>query len=166
MMGLAAGSPVSIPEAWLYWPVTAGGLGLRAPQVLAGQFAEAFRRDGRVDPPAGPVGPGWDTKDYRWAQFYQSLIAPLAPAMPRETAAMKGMVADFIDRGTTISHGRQQGLSPYWRWVLSVYGPEIRQRFGTFRFLTTELVPMRLLGQRWHDTGPQEDEPISDEPPF
>ncbi|GIJ61686.1 reverse transcriptase domain-containing protein [Virgisporangium aurantiacum] len=157
-----------IPEAWLYWPVTAGGLGLRAPQVLAGQFAEAFRCRSRVGPPPGPAGPGWDTDDHRWGEYYQHLTAPLLPAAPRETAAMKGMVADFIDRGSTISHGRQRGLAPYWRWILTVYGPEIRERFGTFRFLTTELVPLRLLGRRWQGAGPEQhqEELFDDEPPF
>ena len=44
-------------------------------------------------------------------------------------------------RGQEISGGKQAGLSDYWRWVLSVYGPEVLDKFGTFRFLLTDLVP-------------------------
>ena len=61
---------------------------------------------------------------------------------------MKTLVDDFIQRGQKISAGKQKGLSPYWRWVLYTYGPQILQKFGTFRFLITELVPMQLIGEQ------------------
>jgi hypothetical protein len=61
---------------------------------------------------------------------------------------MKTLVNDFIARGKEISSGQQQGLDPYWRWILCTYGPEILQRFGSFRFLITELVPLQLIGQQ------------------
>ena len=61
---------------------------------------------------------------------------------------MKALVDDFIARGQEISGGKQQGLSDYWRWVLSVYGPEILDRFGTFRFLLTDLVPLQLIHEQ------------------
>jgi hypothetical protein len=61
---------------------------------------------------------------------------------------MKTMVEDFIARGKEISGGKQEGLSDYWRWVLCVYGPEILEKFGTFRFLLTDLVPLQLIHEQ------------------
>jgi hypothetical protein len=61
---------------------------------------------------------------------------------------MKTLLDDFIARGSEISAGKQSGLAPYWRWVLCTYGPQILQRFGTFRFLITELVPLQLIRGR------------------
>lgn len=58
---------------------------------------------------------------------------------------MKTLVEGFIRRGKQISGGEQEGLSPYWRWTLSVFGPEILDRLGTFEFLLTDLVPLQLI---------------------
>jgi hypothetical protein len=156
LVGTRAGAdrqapPQAIPEAWLYWPVTAGGLGLRNPYIMAGQFAEAVRRRDRVAAPQGPAEAGWNTRDNDWARYYRRLLEPLDPAAPTDTAATESLTRDFIARGTAISQGAQITLTPYWRWILSVYGPEIRERFGTFRFLNTELVPLQLLGARRTD---------------
>ncbi len=160
----------AIPEAWLYWPITAGGLGLRNPYVMAGQYAEAVRRRrDRVDVPQGPAEAGWNIRDNQWARYYRQLLEPLDPAAPKDTAATKSLIQDFIARGTTISQGAQTTLTPYWRWILSIYGPEIRERFGTFRFLNTELVPLQLLGARRTDSGSTTDGAWAsdvDAPPF
>ena len=61
---------------------------------------------------------------------------------------MKTLLKDFIARGSEISAGRQSELAPYWRWILCTYGPQILRRFGTFRFLITELVPLQLIGRQ------------------
>ncbi|MEU8004282.1 reverse transcriptase domain-containing protein [Catellatospora sp. NPDC049111] len=157
--------PQAIPEAWLYWPVTAGGLGLRNPYIMAGQFAEAVRRRDRVAVPPGPAEAGWNTRDNDWARYYRQLLKPLDPAAPTDTAATESLTRDFIARGTTISQGAQLRLTPYWRWILSVYGPEIRERFGTFRFLNTELVPLQLLGARRTDShGSNDSRGTNDDP--
>ena len=41
----------------------------------------------------------------------------------------------------------QHDLGAYWRWILYTYGPQIVDRFGSFRFLITELVPLQLILQ-------------------
>lgn len=141
-----------IPEAWVYWPVTAGGLGLHNPLVIAGQYARAYRKKTREKVPTERPR-HWETADDAWGQFYAQFLEPLEPAKPRETKVMKTLVDDFILRGSEISSGRQEGLSSYWRWVLYTYGPQILQRFGTFRFLLTELVPLQLIsGRRVQET--------------
>jgi hypothetical protein len=45
--------------------------------------------------------------------------------------------------------------------VLALYGPQILQRFGTFRFLITELVPLQLIRrQRLESFSQTSDAPI------
>ena len=61
---------------------------------------------------------------------------------------MKTLLNDFIARGSEISASQQSSLAPYWRWILCTYGPQILERFGTFRFLITELVPLQLISRQ------------------
>ncbi len=61
---------------------------------------------------------------------------------------MEALVNDFIDRGSEMSNGHQEGLSAYWRWILYLYDPQILDFLGTFRFLITELVPLQLIMQK------------------
>ncbi len=48
-----------------------------------------------------------------------------------------------------MSNCQQAGLSAYWRWILYIYGPQILDFLGTFRFLITELVPLQLISQKY-----------------
>ena len=72
---------------------------------------------------------------------------------------METLVTDFIKRGAEVSAGKQQNLAPYWRWILYLYGPQIREQLGTFRFLITELVPLQIIlkgyRQKDNDTPPK-----------
>lgn len=63
---------------------------------------------------------------------------------------MEALITDFMHRGSEMPNRQQTGLSPYWRWVLCLYGPQILESLGTFRFLLTELVPLQLLVQQYH----------------
>jgi hypothetical protein len=66
---------------------------------------------------------------------------------------MSTATIQFITQVKLAAAGRQPGLSDYWRWVLCTYGPEILDRFGTFRFLLTDLVPLQLIHEQLlHDT--------------
>ncbi len=59
---------------------------------------------------------------------------------------------DFIRRGSEMSNSHQENLPPYWRWVLSLYGPQLLDFLGTFRFFITELFPLQLIIQKYrHD---------------
>jgi hypothetical protein len=137
----------AIPEAWVYWPITAGGLGLKNPLVVVGQYAEGYRGRETVAAPDEREA-GWNTGANEWAAYYTHLLNEVEAAEPEETKVMKTLVDDFIARGADLTAGRQQDLSSYWRWVLYTYGPQILQRFGTFRFLITELVPLQLISQQ------------------
>jgi hypothetical protein len=70
---------------------------------------------------------------------------------------METLVKDFISRGAELSAGQQKTLSPYWRWVLYIYGPQILESFGTFRFLFSELVPLQILTSRQSADGGADD---------
>jgi hypothetical protein len=143
-----------LPEGWMYWPITAGGLGLRSAFVLASQYQQAYekRKTSRVPVPAKRAE-NWQRGDADWSAFYSDQLKALEPAGPRESKVMKTLVDDFIARGQEISAGQQQGLSDYWRWVLSIYGAEILDKFGTFRFLLTDLVPLQLIHEQLlHDS--------------
>lgn len=139
-----AGQPAAIPEGWIHWPITAGGLGLMNPLVTVGQYAESYRTREPVAIPAVRTV-GWDLQFNEWGVYYSSLLRPIRPTEPQETKVMKTLVNDFIARGSDLSAGRQKGLTSYWRWILCTYGPQILRSFGTFRFLITELVPLQLI---------------------
>lgn len=136
-----------IPDAWVYWPITAGGLGLKNPLLIAGQYAEAYEKLKKVAVPT-ERDTDWETGSNDWSRFYEMLLDPLSPDTPAQTPVMQTLTNDFIKRGGEITAGKQKDLSPYWRWVLYTYGPQILQRFGTFRFLITELVPLQLISQQ------------------
>src|SRR5690606_5809500 len=83
-----------------------------------------------------------------WGTYYAQFLNPIYPAEPVNNDVMETLVKDFIQRGSKLSGGNQQGLSSYWRWILYTYGPHILASFGTFRFLISELVPVQLILQK------------------
>jgi hypothetical protein len=136
-----------LPEAWLYWPITAGGLGLRHAALRASIYAESFDR--RMPPAPPDHRPAdWQQRDNEWARYYAALLAEVQPAAPVPNQVMETLVKDFISRGAGLSAGKQKTLSTYWRWILYIYGPQILDAFGTFRFLFSELVPLQLITER------------------
>ncbi len=143
----------SLPESWVYWPITAGGLSLRNILVQMGQANESFTQTqkGRIETPK-ERSENWQFEE-GWIKYYDQFFESLKLEGPKENPVMKTLVKDFIQRGAEISAGQQSTLSDYWRWVLVVYGPEILERFGTFRFLITDLVPLQLIQERLvHDS--------------
>jgi hypothetical protein len=143
-----------LPESWMYWPITAGGLGLRSALVLAGQYQLAWEERNKARASAPSSRPAnWQRGDAAWTAYYDEQLKNLEPARPKESKLMKTLVDDFIARGQEISAGKQQGLSDYWRWILSIHGAEILDKFGTFRFLLTDLVPLQLIHEQLLNDG-------------
>lgn len=144
------GGDSAVAEGWLYWPITAGGLGLQNPLIVAAQYAAADRRNKPEPVPrTRPADePDWDRRKNEWSDFYGQFLGEIEPLEPKETKVMKTLLNDFIARGSELSAGQQTTLAPYWRWVLCTYGPQILRRFGTFRFLITELVPLQLISRQ------------------
>ncbi len=148
-----------VPLAWMLWPITAGGLGLRSATVLCGQYQLAYEVRSKARKPVPKDRPDdWQTKSSVWSDFYNDKNVTLQPANCDESRIMNALVEGFISRGKSISGGEQQGLSPYWRWTLSIFGPEILDRLGTFEFLLTDLVPLQLI----HDKLLSSDTPTVD----
>jgi len=145
---LGDGSSVLLPEAWLCWPLTAGGLGLTQTSVLATSFAQGFAR--RQQPRIPEEGTAdWQRGAGEWGGYFRLLAAEVKASGPAQRQVMEALVGDFIARGSELTDGNQTGLSPYWRWVLYIYGPQILDDLGSFRFLITELVPLQLINQKY-----------------
>jgi hypothetical protein len=90
----------------------------------------------------------WQKEAYEWRTFYSAFFQEVKLQAPAPNQVMETLVKDFIERGAELSVGKQKDLSPYWRWVLYISGPQILEHLGTFRFLITELVPLQLVGRR------------------
>ncbi len=146
-----------IPLSWMVWPITAGGLGLRSATVIIGQFkiAYAARTEVRKRAP-DERAENWQNENNDWKEFYEDQHVKLEPAPCAESSTMKSLVESFVRRGKVISGGEQQGLSQYWRWTLSIFGPEILEQLGTFEFLLTELVPLQLIQEKLLQADPVE----------
>jgi Reverse transcriptase (RNA-dependent DNA polymerase) len=141
-------SATHIPEAWLYWPMTAGGCGLLQATILAGSYTADLAQRVSIAPPKERTH-DWQYRRNPWSSFYQSLTQEIKASEPTTNQVMEALVNDFIHRGSEMSNSHQIGLSPYWRWILSIYGPQILDMLGTFRFLVTELVPLQLIMQKY-----------------
>jgi len=139
-----------IPEAWFYWPITAGGTGLCQTHILTSGYHEHFAKHTLPDPPDTRLD-DWQDQSEQWGRFYSALFFHLELRTPDSNQVMETLVADFIQRGAELSDGKQRGLAAYWRWILYLYGPQILAHLGTFRFLITELVPLQLIMKRYRE---------------
>ena len=139
---------IATTESWMAWPITAGGLGLKLAHIVTGQFQLAYehRANNRNQKPS-ELDEHWQHTSDAWSEFYQDQMIKLEPKPCAESARMTRLVERFIARGQRLSGGKQEGLSQYWRWVLSVHGQSILDQFGSFEFLMTHLVPLQLIDE-------------------
>jgi hypothetical protein len=136
---------VNLPLAWLYWPVTAGGLGLQSATLLAHIYQKsAHIRQEYVQQKLARVG---QLDSDGMGYFFEHALEFLQQHSTQDSVLSKSLVNDFIQRGKVVSSGAQEDLSPYWHWVLASYGPQILEQLGGFRFLPTSLVPVPLIRQ-------------------
>ncbi len=141
------GMTQALPEAWFYWPLTAGGLGLRQLGLTQALYARQQHEWLAQQSLPKQREPLWQQVDTTWGGFYIRCCQALSLSEPTSNAVLETLVNDFIARGGELSNDRQTTLSPYWRWILYLYGPQILAAFGSFRFLFTELVPLQLIRQ-------------------
>ena len=141
---LDEGARDALTESLLHWPITAGGLGLRHAHVQAARAERVWRARSNVEPPTERGG-DWEVRERKWGSFFEQWSELMSqPHMPASTQ-MEALIQDFIQRGSEVGGRMQRGLGPYWRAIVQMYGPQILEDFGTFRFLITELVPLRLI---------------------
>ncbi len=141
------GNSVSLPEGWLHWPITAGGLGIQQPLIIAHSYQQAWHELAEPSVPTERLA-WWQQNDPAWLAFYAHWLQKLAPTEPETNSVLTSLTNDFIARGGEVHNDVQHGLSAYWRWVLALYGPQILERCGSFRFLFTELVPLQLIARK------------------
>ena len=101
---LSPASPTHLPEAWIYWPITAGGLGLTQTTLLAASYAEAYAKREHPAPPEERTAE-WQRKSNAWASFYHELLDEVAPLSPTPNKVMETLVGDFISRGAELQRG-------------------------------------------------------------
>lgn len=138
---------VSLPEGWFHWPITAGGLGIQQPLIIAHSYQQAWQATTAPSVPTERLA-WWQQNDNPWGKFYRHWLQKLAAIEPEANSVLTSLTDDFIARGGEVRNGEQHGLSAYWRWVLALYGPQILERCGSFRFLFTELVPLQLIARK------------------
>ncbi|MCA9617758.1 MAG: hypothetical protein KC731_01980 [Myxococcales bacterium] len=139
----------TLPDAWLYWPLTAGGLGLSYPPAdlvplrLARDAKERSRGD--VDgAPRLPEPVEHPERDADWGKWAASQLEPLEATVPVETPAAADELKRFVERGTRLGRPATE-LAGYWRWVLHTLGPDIVEAYGSYDFVATDLIPVQLI---------------------
>ncbi len=141
---LDEGSRGALTESLLHWPITAGGLGLRHAHARAARAERAWRSRRRVTPPQ-ERGDAWEVDAHEWGRFFEQWADLMDEPHVQASAQMEALILDFIQRGSEVGGRHQRTLDPYWRTIVQMYGPQLLERFGTFRFVLTELVPLRLI---------------------
>jgi hypothetical protein len=135
------GAPSSLPDAWLHWPLSAGGLGAPYPPADIVPLLLASERRTRVALPAPADDP---SSDRAWGAWFADRLAMLAPEAPAETPAMAALEKHFVERGQRVGRAARP-LAAYWRWVLHTLGPDVLEAYGTFDFVATDLIPLELI---------------------
>jgi hypothetical protein len=139
------GGPAEIPQAWLHWPISAGGLGLRhsLADLVPLELAAETARPRKPETPYLSEHSTWE-EDQAWNTWYLDRLRPLEPRLPSPSPTLDGLITRFVERGARLgqSHG---ALSPYWRWVLTTFGPDILDAYGSFDFVSTDLIPVALI---------------------
>jgi len=130
---------VDVSEALLYWPITAGGLGLCHPVLVMLGFRRGLQQLAPVTPPAELPEGRWRNAAGLWSVYYHQQLRTIAPVKPRLPPALEGL------RATLLARGNIRSLTTYWEWVIATYGPQLLQRFGAFSVLFPQLVPMQLV---------------------
>jgi hypothetical protein len=133
------------------------GMKLRELQRQREHFRDSYRRL-RQEVGAAPNSVQRLRRLYEGLQELKFAGQPLHPEVVNLEMALRELEAGTLAPDVLslwqgrleheLSAGKQKGLSSYWRWILYLYGPQILQKFGTFRFLIPELVPMQLIGEQ------------------
>jgi hypothetical protein len=134
-----------LPDAWFYWPLTAGGLALNNPMCNVASLYESHQEHEYADFPDLTNQDKNILEQSFYNYYYKYRILSISPQQPLSTPLMEGLMNDFIARGGEVKGSEQKGLSIYWRWLLYTYGHQLLDSLGTFRFLLTELVPLQVI---------------------
>ena len=158
---------LELPDAWFYWPVTAGGLGLGHFPLLMSTIKNSSLESVKVPSLSTEVEPR-EKADYKkffedesfseekleyfrlhtsyeLGSYYQSILHPRDAKRPTDSTRLKEMVQKFKKRSSEVSGSSINELTFYWQWILNTYAPDLLDRFGSFSFLNTELVPLHFF---------------------
>ncbi|KXS15622.1 hypothetical protein M427DRAFT_56692 [Gonapodya prolifera JEL478] len=153
-----------VPECWIYWPVLAGGLGLKNPAItltaaragllsdkrakdtsdIASVAEEFFNRTpnagGDESDSDSDDDKGWEDATNSIGSAYGSLFDAIEPEVPLDTPRQTALTTEFkkFDSDDTLS-------TPYWNWVLATYGEQMEHVFGTVGLASADVVPAALV---------------------
>eukprot|EP00382_Lankesteria_abbotti_P002383 CAMPEP_0113847850 /NCGR_PEP_ID=MMETSP0372-20130328/2116_1 /TAXON_ID=340204 /ORGANISM="Lankesteria abbotti" /LENGTH=276 /DNA_ID=CAMNT_0000817199 /DNA_START=264 /DNA_END=1091 /DNA_ORIENTATION=- /assembly_acc=CAM_ASM_000359 len=120
----------SIVEAWYYWPLTAGGLSLENPvlnamSVLFGMRVYKKEVKGLCTPTSVP----WDALANVSCLFADE-------QHPQHAKLVNSWSEEFNERRRELfGDDDNEDIRPYWKWMISTYGEQIRSTFSMFNFL-------------------------------
>lgn len=139
----------SVPRATFFWPRTAGGLGMFC---VASQLVALWSAPAK---PTFPLPPHDEDEDMgAWTHAVNSLTQRPQPRRPSMSSALEARIVDFVRRGDELrgETTREKDIDDlvhrlhfYWQWVVALHGPELLERFGTFRFVEAARIPLGLL---------------------
>ncbi|KAJ3451862.1 hypothetical protein M0812_03620 [Anaeramoeba flamelloides] len=142
------------PKALLYFPITAGGLGLwRSASYLTGLNENLSFLSSMFLPDSQTREKDYIINSEDWEfiinnkaySAYCGLLDGISQANPSLTSEQQKRVDDFISRGTEVGGTKRVNLNTYYQWIIIFLGEDVISHFGTFRFLITQLVPMQII---------------------
>ncbi|KAJ6253122.1 hypothetical protein M0813_13619 [Anaeramoeba flamelloides] len=142
------------PKALLYFPITAGGLGLwRSASYLTDFDFKYTFLNCRIfsESKSSQIVYILNSEDWEFTAnttiyfAYRALLQEIEHASPSLSSEQKIRVNDFISRGSEVGGTRRVNLNNYYQWIISFLGEDVISHFGTFRFLITQLVPMQII---------------------
>ncbi|KAL0487230.1 RT86 [Acrasis kona] len=166
---------VDVMEAWVYWPVTAGGLGLTHALI------EPFVRTHNMGPDyyliVSSVPKAWspihkrhmivneikaktggsndqnmikwtaeEEAERSWTYKFEFQVGTTKPDVePPRTEEFDKLVAMFCSRGSEMRQSRQSNLSTYWKWIVFNYSDQVLSTFGSLEFASAGSIPINLI---------------------
>lgn len=86
-----------------------------------------------------------ERKDIGWV-YTQLMEKPKEQGVDQDIFSESCTSLSKLDPASTAIKNQWAHLSPYWRWVTVMYGPEIVERFGDLNIVDAGLLPMGMVG--------------------
>ena len=85
------------------------------------------------------------------AAAYNRLLSVPAEKPADCTAEIAGLLEPLPSRTNSKTLGRDwNGMDAYWKWIVAVYGPEIKEKFGGLVMVDTAQVPLGVVSVMKH----------------
>ncbi|MCU0655074.1 MAG: ATP-grasp domain-containing protein [Polyangiaceae bacterium] len=149
------------PDAWFFWPVGLGGLGLKDPFLEIHAFARSMEAWHLPVPPQ--AGLSHDEAELRWGLYFGQWLAPLTPASPQLTMRLSRLQADL-----RMFCGEVGGAlpEPYGSWLACHHGPVIEDHFRGLRLMSVKLMALHAAQEAGLPARQEQPASADDDIPF